>query len=88
MGIKIKDRWEAAKFIRQTLWFWIVAFFVLVKHTLRGNNWHMIYVDFEAGKDAEGKVKRERLIAMKRLGQLVVERQKLWESNQAEGDSL
>ena len=43
--------------------FWVVAFYVIIKNTLRNNEWHMIYVDFHYGDDQEGFPIRKQLVA-------------------------
>lgn len=50
--------------------FWCIAFYHLIKHTLKGQNWHMIHVDFDCGVDDNGDQIRKRLIAKKSIGSL------------------
>lgn len=50
--------------------FWCIAFYHLIKHTLKGQNWHIIHVDFDCGVDDNGKQTRKRLIAQKTVGKL------------------
>jgi hypothetical protein len=49
-------------------WFWAVAFSVLVWNILKGNTWHMIYVDFHLGDYPDGRPIRKQLIAKRRVG--------------------
>lgn len=53
--------------------FWCVAFFVLLWHTLKNNNWHMAVVDFHMGDDKDGRPIRKRLIARKTVADLRIE---------------
>ena len=54
------------------LWFWIVAFSIIIWQVLKGNTWHMVHVDIELGQNEDGSPIRDRLIAMKRTGRLDV----------------
>ncbi len=42
--------------------FWCIAFVVIIWNTLKGNHWHMIYVDFQLGEWGN-KTIRKQLIA-------------------------
>ena len=37
------------------IWFWCVAFFHIIKHTLKNQHWNMAYVDLDYGVDETGK---------------------------------
>ena len=43
--------------------FWIIAFITIIYQTIKGNEWHMIYVDFHYGDDEKGRPIRKQLIA-------------------------
>ena len=45
--------------------FWIIAFGYLFWNILRGNQWNMIYVDFDNGEGENGRQKRKQFIAKK-----------------------
>lgn len=45
------------------VWFWMVAFTIIIKETLKGNDWHMVYVDFHYGDKPDGRPIRKQLIA-------------------------
>lgn len=48
------------------IWFWIVAFFMIIKQVLKGNSWHVIMVDIDKGENENGKPVRVVMRAMKR----------------------
>jgi len=52
------------------VWFWVVAFSVIVWNTLKGNTWHMVYVDFHFGDYPDGRPIRKQLIAKQHVGSL------------------
>lgn len=43
--------------------FWVKAFYTIINETLKNNNWHMIYVDFQYGITENGTPMRKQLIA-------------------------
>ena len=45
------------------VWFWVVAFSVIIRETLKSNDWHMVYVDFHLGDKPDGRPIRKQLIA-------------------------
>ena len=45
------------------IWFWCVAFIVIIWNILKGNKWHMIYIDFHFGNKEDGSTIRKQLIA-------------------------
>ena len=47
------------------LWFWLIAFRIVVWQTIKGNDWQMLMVDFQYGDDAKGRPIRRQLIAKK-----------------------
>ena len=48
------------------IWFWIVAFSVIIWNVIKGNQWNLVYVDFHFGDDFKtGKTIRKQLIAKK-----------------------
>lgn len=55
------------------IWFWIVAFNIIVWNVLRGKEWHMVMVDYEVGEE-NGVPVRRRMRAWKRCGSLDIER--------------
>lgn len=50
------------------IWFFIVAFSVIIWNIIKGNEWHMGYFDFHYGNDKKGRPIRKQLIAKKRCG--------------------
>ena len=49
------------------IWFWIVAFSVIVWNTLKGNEWNLVYVNFHCGDSTDGTPIRKQLIAKKTI---------------------
>ena len=47
------------------LWFWTRSFVLLAKLTLKGKDWHRIYVDLHMEDEPNGRTKRRQLIAHK-----------------------
>lgn len=45
------------------VWFWIVAFRIIIWNTLKGNSWHLIQGDFHLGDSEDGSPIRKNLIA-------------------------
>lgn len=45
------------------IWFWLVAFRILLWNTLKGNDWHFIMVDLHLGDESDGRPIRKKLIA-------------------------
>lgn len=45
------------------IWFWIVAFSVIIWNSIKGNEWHMMYANFHLGNDENGNPIRRQLIA-------------------------
>lgn len=48
--------------------FWVIAFSVIIRETLKGNNWNMIYADFHLGDTEDGRPIRKQLIAKRSVG--------------------
>ena len=48
--------------------FWIVAFYTIIRETLKGNEWNMVYVDIHFGDNEDGIPIRKQLIA-RRMGE-------------------
>ena len=43
--------------------FWCVAFALILWNASKGNDWHMVYIDFHFGDGKNGKPIRKQLIA-------------------------
>lgn len=43
--------------------FWVVAFAVIIYQVVKGNDWHMVYVNFHCGDYGNGRPIRKQLIA-------------------------
>ena len=50
----------------QVIWFFVVAFAVIIWNVIKGHEWHMAYFDFHLGDDDKGRPIRKQLIAKKR----------------------
>lgn len=49
------------------VWFWIVAFSVIIWQTLKGNTWHSVRVDFHLGDNEYGNPERKQIIARRKV---------------------
>ena len=54
------------------IWFWCVAFAVFIWNTVKGNDWHMAFVDFHLGDGADGRPIRKKLIAKRSTHRLEI----------------
>jgi len=61
----------------KAIWFWIVAFSVIIWNTMKNNHWHLIMVDFHLGDDPMFlNPIRKRLIARRYCDKFILE----WQS--------
>ena len=49
------------------IWFWCVAFYYMIKSTVSGNQWNMIYVDLHLGDMPDGRPIRKQLVARRTI---------------------
>ena len=55
-------------------WFWIVACSNAIRLTLKGHEWHMMFMDLHCGTSEDGRPKRVQLRAMRTVNGLKVSR--------------